>query len=176
LYNYKQIYCNTKVEALTGYSSWEIIILLLFSLAFPPELRKKDCTIPHRSTSHNLRKWPKRNRTISSPMTDFRHYLAENHWLQRGGNCSLAVARRWRQLGGGAAAPAPWRRRRQCGGGGGSAAADPAAKYLRKKLLTAVVWYTRCAWAGGTFVPVVLLCQFFGFWREIGFGVTYLRI
>jgi hypothetical protein len=24
--------------------------------------------------------------------------------------------------------------------------------------------------------PDVLLCQFFGFWREIGFGVTYLRI
>ncbi len=36
--------------------------------------------------------------------------------------------------------------------------------------------YTRCAWAGGTFFPVVLLCQFFGFWQEIGFGVTYLRI
>ncbi len=26
------------------------------------------------------------------------------------------------------------------------------------------------------FFPVVLLCQFFGFWWEIGFGVTYLRI
>jgi hypothetical protein len=26
------------------------------------------------------------------------------------------------------------------------------------------------------FFPVVLLCQFLGFWREIGFGVTYLRI
>ncbi len=26
------------------------------------------------------------------------------------------------------------------------------------------------------FFPVVLLCQFFGFWQEIGFGVTYLRI
>jgi hypothetical protein len=26
------------------------------------------------------------------------------------------------------------------------------------------------------FPVVVLLCQFFGFWREIGFGVTYLRI
>jgi hypothetical protein len=24
--------------------------------------------------------------------------------------------------------------------------------------------------------PVVLLCQFFGFWPEIGFSVTYLRI
>jgi hypothetical protein len=36
--------------------------------------------------------------------------------------------------------------------------------------------YTCCAWAGVTFFPVVLLCQFFGFWREIGFGVTYLRI
>jgi hypothetical protein len=36
--------------------------------------------------------------------------------------------------------------------------------------------YSRCAWAGGTYFPVVLLCQFFGFWREIGFGVTYLRI
>jgi hypothetical protein len=24
-------------------------------------------------------------------------------------------------------------------------------------------FYTRCAWAGGTFFPVVLLCQFFGF-------------
>jgi hypothetical protein len=36
--------------------------------------------------------------------------------------------------------------------------------------------YTCCAWAGGTFFPVVLLCQFFGFWRETGFSVTYLRI
>jgi hypothetical protein len=36
--------------------------------------------------------------------------------------------------------------------------------------------YTCCAWAGGTFFPVVLLCQFCGFRREIGFGVTYLRI
>jgi hypothetical protein len=36
---------------------------------------------------------------------------------------------------------------------------------------------TCCAWAGRTFFPVVLLCQFFGFWWEIlGFGVTYLRI
>jgi hypothetical protein len=26
------------------------------------------------------------------------------------------------------------------------------------------------------FFPVVLLCQFFGFWREIGFGVTCLHI
>jgi hypothetical protein len=26
------------------------------------------------------------------------------------------------------------------------------------------------------FFSVVLLCQFFGFWWEIGFGVTYLRI
>jgi hypothetical protein len=26
------------------------------------------------------------------------------------------------------------------------------------------------------FFPDVLLCQFFGFWQEIGFGVTYLRI
>jgi hypothetical protein len=33
--------------------------------------------------------------------------------------------------------------------------------------------YTCCAWAGGTFFPVVLLCQFFGFWWEIGFGVNY---
>jgi hypothetical protein len=30
----KQIYCNTNSEALMGYSPWEIIILLLFSLAF----------------------------------------------------------------------------------------------------------------------------------------------
>jgi hypothetical protein len=29
-------------------------------------------------------------------------------------------------------------------------------------------------WAGGTFFLVVLLCQFFGFWREIVLGVTYL--
>ncbi len=35
--------------------------------------------------------------------------------------------------------------------------------------------YTCCAWAGGTWFPVVLLCKFFGFWREIGFGVTHLR-
>jgi hypothetical protein len=34
--------------------------------------------------------------------------------------------------------------------------------------------YTRCAWAGGTFFPVVLLCHFL-FLREIGFGFTYLR-
>ncbi len=34
--------------------------------------------------------------------------------------------------------------------------------------------YTRCMWAGGTFFPVVLLCQLFGFWWEIGFGFTYL--
>ncbi len=33
---------------------------------------------------------------------------------------------------------------------------------------------TRCTWAGGTFFPVVLLCQFF-FWWEIGFGFTYQR-
>jgi hypothetical protein len=26
------------------------------------------------------------------------------------------------------------------------------------------------------FFPVVLFCPFFGFWQEIGFGVTYLRI
>ncbi len=26
------------------------------------------------------------------------------------------------------------------------------------------------------FFPVVLLCQFFGFWWEIGFGVNYLHI
>ena len=65
--------------------------------------------------------------------------------------------------------------------------------------------YTRCAWAGGTFFPVVLLCQFlvlvgnrfwfyllctyvlrvqyscgvvlvFCFWQEIVFGVTYVLI
>ncbi len=30
----KQIYCNTYAEALRGYSMWEIIILLLNSLAF----------------------------------------------------------------------------------------------------------------------------------------------
>jgi hypothetical protein len=30
----KQIYCNTNPEVLTGCSTWEIIILLLFSLAF----------------------------------------------------------------------------------------------------------------------------------------------
>jgi hypothetical protein len=36
----KQIYCNTYVEALTGYSTWEIIILLLYSLAFIPALRR----------------------------------------------------------------------------------------------------------------------------------------
>ncbi len=33
---------------------------------------------------------------------------------------------------------------------------------------------TCCMWAVGSFFPVVLLCQFFGFWREIGFGFTYL--
>ncbi len=33
---------------------------------------------------------------------------------------------------------------------------------------------TRCAWAGGTFFPVVLLyCVSFWFWWEIGFGFTY---
>ncbi len=30
--------------------------------------------------------------------------------------------------------------------------------------------------ARGTFFPVVLLDQFFGFWQEIGFGITYLGI
>jgi hypothetical protein len=61
--------------------------------------------------------------------------------------------------------------------------------------------YTRCAWAGGTFFPVVILCQFlvlegnrfwfyifmyleykyscgvvlvFWFWQEIVLGVTYV--
>ncbi len=34
------------------------------------------------------------------------------------------------------------------------------------------VKYTRFAWAGGTFFPVVLLCQFM-FWWEIDFGCTY---
>ncbi len=34
--------------------------------------------------------------------------------------------------------------------------------------------YTRFAWAGGTFFPVVMCCCFsFLFWREIGFGFTY---
>jgi hypothetical protein len=32
--------------------------------------------------------------------------------------------------------------------------------------------YTRFAWAGGTFFPVVLLCQFL-LLREIGFGCKY---
>ncbi len=32
--------------------------------------------------------------------------------------------------------------------------------------------YTCYAWAGGTFFPVVLLCQCL-LWREIGFGLTY---
>jgi hypothetical protein len=36
------------------------------------------------------------------------------------------------------------------------------------------VKYTCFAWAGGTFSPVVLLCQFL-FWREIGIGFTYLH-
>ncbi len=32
--------------------------------------------------------------------------------------------------------------------------------------------YTRFAWAGGTFFPVVLLCCVsFWFWQEIGFGL-----
>jgi hypothetical protein len=35
---------------------------------------------------------------------------------------------------------------------------------------------THCTWARGTLFPVVLLCQFSGFWWEIGSGVTYLRI
>ncbi len=65
---------------------------------------------------------------------------------------------------------------------------------------THLLQYTRCAWAGGTFFPVVLLCQFFGsggklvlvlqtyvlrvqyscgvvlvfwLWQEIVFGITY---
>ena len=36
--------------------------------------------------------------------------------------------------------------------------------------------YTHCAWAGGNYFPVVLFCQFLGFWQEKGFGFTYLRI
>ncbi len=35
--------------------------------------------------------------------------------------------------------------------------------------------YTRFTWAGGTFFPVVLLCQFL-FWREIDFGFTYYYV
>ncbi len=35
--------------------------------------------------------------------------------------------------------------------------------------------YTRFTWAGGTFFPVVLLCQFL-FWWEIGFGFTYYYV
>jgi hypothetical protein len=34
--------------------------------------------------------------------------------------------------------------------------------------------YTHCAWAGGMFFPVVLLCSFW-FWRRIGCGFIYLR-
>ncbi len=34
--------------------------------------------------------------------------------------------------------------------------------------------YTRCAWAGGPFFPVVLLCQFFVL-AGIVFGPTYLH-
>ncbi len=33
--------------------------------------------------------------------------------------------------------------------------------------------YTRCAWAGGTFFQLCC-CVSFWFWREIGFGFTYL--
>ncbi len=34
---------------------------------------------------------------------------------------------------------------------------------LQIRVLVTPHWiYTRCAWAGGTFFPVVLLCQFFG--------------
>jgi hypothetical protein len=51
--------------------------------------------------------------------------------------------------------------------------ANPLTHWLCTSTLNS---YTRCAWAGGTFFPVVRLCQFFGFWREIDFGVTYLRI
>ncbi len=39
-------------------------------------------------------------------------------------------------------------------------------------------FYIRCAWARGTFFPVVLLCQFFGFWRGNRFWcymLTYLE-
>jgi hypothetical protein len=35
--------------------------------------------------------------------------------------------------------------------------------------------YTRFVWAGGTFFPVVLLCQFL-FLQEIGFGCTYYYV
>ncbi len=35
--------------------------------------------------------------------------------------------------------------------------------------------YTCCTWAGGTFFSVVLFCQFFCFWQEIGFGCYLLR-
>ncbi len=59
--------------------------------------------------------------------------------------------------------------RQEDAGGGGT---RDKAKGSRMSEYT----YTRCAWAGGTFSPVVLLCQFFDFGREIGFGVTYLRI
>ncbi len=45
----------------------------------------------------------------------------------------------------------------------------PQTEWLRDK-------YACCTWAGRTFFPVVLSHQLFGFWWEIGFGVTYLRI
>ncbi len=35
--------------------------------------------------------------------------------------------------------------------------------------------YTRFTWAGRTFFPVVLLCQFL-FWQEIGLGCTYYYV
>ncbi len=38
----------------------------------------------------------------------------------------------------------------------------------------ALIHSLRVGWRN--FFPVVLLCQFFGFWWEIGFGVTYLHI
>jgi hypothetical protein len=60
--------------------------------------------------------------------------------------------------------------------------------YSYVKILRVFIWnrqmdrqtakYTRCAWAGGTesqFVVIQLCCcVIFWFWREIGFGFTYL--
>jgi hypothetical protein len=74
---------------------------------------------------------------------------------------------------------------------------------LKIKMRQQTLTHTRCAWAGGTFFPVVLLCQFlvlagnrfcfyllckyvlrvqyscgvvllFWFWQEIVFGVAYI--
>jgi hypothetical protein len=97
----KQTYCNTKAEALTGYSSWEIIFLLLFSLAFHGKSRTQKGTITE------ILRNPNQLIITSKKLTNEQAYKQTADLIFR----------------------------------------------------DTLIQYTRCAWAGGTFFPVVLLWQ-----------------